>query len=594
MKKFVTLFLCLFASLYGANKYVATTGNNANAGTQGSPWATLTYAAANAGTDNVRVQAGTYNEQPTLTADGSSGAWINWVADGAVVCRGFTLSGATYTRIIGFEITHTTNTFTNGINFAPSTNTHIDLIDNYIHDINGKGITQTGTSSSSISYLTVRGNLVSYMGNVSGVVSDIGVASGIGTEPAEYGGNNDHILIEYNEVQKCWTFTSVFGTYVIQRNNYYHDFRNSYWTNGSDAYHSDCIQCGSDGLNGPARYHYYEAIFAGDCIESNSHFTIAQDVPTVHGDTDILLRGSIGFNFGSGFLGILVTPYYAAYNNTTYKTSQVGQYGNAMLWYTAGGTYSDPVYGTCANNLFQDAGLDGTGVTFEGTYTGTLNTNNWGYLAGTSTSYLGTTDPLMNSPSTGDFRLTGSSSSTLRTGGTGLATIISATGSGTSFVVDRADRLRDGYGMVQGDTVTIGATTTYITNITGSTVTVAASVSWTQNTTKVFWGTSATPSIGALPYGSAALTSATITNIGTSYTVTPTGSCRGVWFYVDGIPTTWDEASPYSATIASGTVTAKAYALYAQSTSVFTATQVGSAGTTSSGNIKITGNLKSN
>jgi hypothetical protein len=41
-----------------------------------------------------------------------------------------------------------------------------------------------------------------------------------------------------------------------------------------------------------------------------------------------------------------------------------------------------------------------------------------------------------------------------------------------------------------------------------------------------------------------------------------------VWFYVDGIPTTWVNAAPYAATIASGTVTAKAYALYAQDTPV--------------------------
>ena len=68
--------------------------------------------------------------------------------------------------------------------------------------------------------------------------------------------------------------------------------------------------------------------------------------------------------------------------------------------------------------------------------------------------------------------------------------------------------------------------------------------------------------------------------------MTPTGDARGVWFYVNGIPTTWDATSPYSATIASGTVTAKAYALYAQSEPVVTATQ-GEQGGSSTSTIRV-------
>jgi hypothetical protein len=55
--------------------------------------------------------------------------------------------------------------------------------------------------------------------------------------------------------------------------------------------------------------------------------------------------------------------------------------------------------------------------------------------------------------------------------------------------------------------------------------------------------------------------------------VTPTGDTRFVVFFQDGIPHTVDNASPYTATIASGTVTARAYALYASATPTVLATE---------------------
>src|ERR1035437_9281690 len=60
-----TLFLFLFLdNLNATNYYVSTTGNNGNAGTFGSPFATIAhaYSLANPG-DSVIVMPGTYHEE---------------------------------------------------------------------------------------------------------------------------------------------------------------------------------------------------------------------------------------------------------------------------------------------------------------------------------------------------------------------------------------------------------------------------------------------------------------------------------------------------------------------------------------------------
>jgi hypothetical protein len=81
--------------------------------------------------------------------------------------------------------------------------------------------------------------------------------------------------------------------------------------------------------------------------------------------------------------------------------------------------------------------------------------------------------------------------------------------------------------------------------------------------------------VGAYPSGITFLSAATISNVGNDYTVTPNGATRFVIFFQNGIPHTTDASSPYTATVTSGTVTAKAYARYAQANAVFTATDAG-------------------
>ncbi len=541
--------------------YVATTGDNSKSGSSGSPWLTIGYSASHSSAgDTVRVQPGTYSERVSVAAGGSVGSWKNFIADGQVICRGFDLTGVNYVRVIGFEITHTDTTYQRGITMA-NTCSHIDILDNYIHDIYGTGI--LAKTSSTTSYITVRGNTIYYVDHPGGTLSTLG---GIGI------GNNiitsDHWLVEYNIVARSGDFADLYGNHILVRNNYLHDYSDAYWTNSPDSYHSDMFQPGSDGVNAGTHDQVYERNFTGDSIELNSHFGIWQDT-TASGDINILIRGNVAFNFGSGGIGVISTDNVSAYNNTFFEISQkAGSAGSAGSWYKRSTSSDNALGGLFANTIIQDAG-GSADVIYVAADSELTQTHNLGYQAGTESSYVSTSDPLFIDPAARDFRLQGSPSPAIDAG-TGLVTVTSADGSGTSFDVSSSLLLNDGWGMTDGDVITVGGTTTRITSISGSTVTVADSVTWTQDM-PVYWGKDTTPDIGALPYGSTALTAATLARNGNSYTVTSKGDVRGVWFYMDGIPVIWVSSPPFTATITSGLATAKAYALYAQSNPVVSA-----------------------
>jgi hypothetical protein len=211
-------------------------------------------------------------------------------------------------------------------------------------------------------------------------------------------------------------------------------------------------------------------------------------------------------------------------------------------------------------------------------------THNLGYLSGSEASYVSTSNPLFVNASSQNFRLQAGSPAI--NAGTNIAWVTSAAGSGTTFNINDGQLFIDGWGIAEGDVITVGGTTTRISSISGDSVTVATSVTWT-NGMPVYWGTDTSPDIGAFPYGSTELTGATMTQNGTTYTVSPTGDARGVWFYVDGIPTIWDYEVPYTATIPGGVVTAKAYALWAQQNPVVFATNASGPLPAPPGNLRV-------
>lgn len=565
---FVIGLLCAVATASAATTYYVANTNvvasDSNSGTLAFPWLTIGHAASVAvAGDIVRVQAGTYNEHPTLSTSGSSGAWINFVADGNAVCRGFSLQGVSYLRITGFEITHINTSFPYGIDFS-GTCSHIDIIDNYVHNVVSDGV-HNGPGAA-VSYEVFRGNTFFYMGMVPGV------ATNFMNEAIQMTSVNPmphHCLAEYNTVQRAAdTFIVSFGTNAIVRNNYCFDFKNIYW-NGDSSVHSDIFQDGSDGMIVGSRHHIYENNIAGDCIEANSHFSIWQDTVGA-GDTNMLVRGNVIYNFGNGALGVISTKKVVSYNNSIYQITN----GPAGSWYKQSTSTNYPDGAMAVNTIVDNVAANGSGSFYvqPGTANVTLG-HNLGYLCPADSSFTVTNDPLFIDPSTNsrNFRLQAGSPAI--GAGTNVVWVTSGNGSGNSFTVNDSQLLCDGWGIVDGDTITIGGTTTIITNIDWSTQTVRVrdSVMWT-NGMAVYWGKNSTVDIGALPYGSSKLTAAAIAQSGSTYTVTTTGDARGVWFYVDGIPNTWISTPPFVVTITNGVVTAKAYAQYAQANPVVVAT----------------------
>jgi Right handed beta helix region len=189
------LFACISAASGQVNSafYVATTGNDSNAGTQSAPWRTIQHAAdtARAGS-TVNVRAGVYEELVSINASGNAGdgfiTFRSYPGETAVLdAAHFTPSGRqgiltihnqSYVRIEGFEIR---NFRTAEHRLAPlgidihGAGSHIELLKNNVHHIentypdrdspgsggNGFGIAVYGTDAKSpITDLIIDGNEV--------------------------------------------------------------------------------------------------------------------------------------------------------------------------------------------------------------------------------------------------------------------------------------------------------------------------------------------------------------------------------------------------------------------------------------------------
>lgn len=562
-----------------ATYYVATNGNNSNNGSQESPWLTVSYAASKVSAgDVVRVQSGTYNERVSIRTSGTSSAWLNFVGDGLPTVRGFDLSSVNYVRTIGFEITHTntgTYPYTRGV-FLTGRNDHVQIIDNYVHNTEGEGIMfQYGSINT---FCVVRGNTIASVGIIPGVISNSFHAAIQGSVTSTPGAQLDsHNLFEYNILTNISDGIWSTGTNAIVRNNMYRWFDESHYTNAPDAQHADFVQPGGM-YNTAVKDQVYEANFIGDNDYLNSHVMLFNDQGG-NGFSNILVRANVAFGIGS--CGVLAgcVDKVSCYNNTWFDFGRTHNStngsGSAYIFYRPGGypagDYStDNLVANCIMAVMPDYNY--SPISNNADTNNTINkVANLGWaIPRNDSSFWVKNDPLFVDTNGLSFHLR--SSSPAESAGTNILWITSPGASGTQFNVNDGQLLCDGYGIVQGDTITVNGTTTHITDIVGDTVTVADSVAWT-NGQPVWWGRQEGCDIGALPYGSTDLTAARLTRNGSTYTVRVTGDARGVWFYTNGIPAQWVTASPYSTTISDGsTVTAKAYALYAQANPVVPAT----------------------
>lgn len=549
---------------------LALLGGHSNAATRNVPGTYSTISLAAAATspgDIVLVQDGVYDESVSVSISGTSGSMINYVAAGTnVITRRFALSSTSNLRVIGFQLVHT-NTSINSTFTTSGTCSNIHILNNYAHNYCGNFIRAGGTPT----YFVFRGNHIYEQGiGLGGTFQETPdttfyMFSATGT---------DHWLVENNHIHRVGDFVSIYGSNHIIRNNWLHDYDPSYWA--PSGWHSDAFQPGSDGASLNTKHHVYEANFFGDSMTADSHYGLFNDV-TANTDTNMLCRANVGYNIGSVYWQVLTMDDVNTYNNTAYKIGQVSSGSTPFTWY---GPSSPPTNGAIANTIIYDKGLPASAILIQEGVNITVS-NNLGFAAGSNASFVSTSDPLFVNTNTYNFRL--QSSSPARAVGMALATVTSSSGSGTAFNITsgRGKWFNDGKGVTQGDIIRVGGTNNTavrITNITNDTLTVSASISW-NNGDNVYFGNFGLD-LGALPFYSQELTAASISNVSNDYTVTTTGDPRFVIFYQDSIPHTIDYDSPYTATIASGTVSAIAYPLYAQTNYAILATSGGGGGST--------------
>lgn len=548
--------------------YVRTNGSDLHNGwgdNAGGAFQTIGKAITAASSGGIiYVRDGIYDERLSITKSGLTIIGTN------AVCRGFDVSSAPNTKILGMEITHNSSTYSRAITL--SGNTHDVLIaDNYIHNTWGDQCIQGMAGSHNIYNVTIRGNKLTELRWVAGVGTNCYVQA-IGCDSGCH-----NWLVEYNDISRTGDFVNLYGTNHIVRNNWMHDHRWAYCpiTDTSQGHsnghvHSDMCQPGSDGYDASSQNHVYERNFMHDSIESQSHVFLLQD--NVHAttgvDTNFLIRGNVAWNIGDGFTGGYGTDGVKLYNNSVMDLCIA--INGSVVYFNNSPYSSDPVwvYNMVINN--DHTASSNLRVVAPGVLTAV---HNHGYLAGSHASYDSTADPQFVNTGIAlrDLRL--QASSPCRGTGVSPITITSASNTGTSFTVNEPQQLCDGMGMVEGDLVTINGTPTRVVSVNwgNGTVVVADPVSWSTGD-QVHWGGNVNEDKGAYPYGATYLNSATLTNNNGTYTATATGDVRGFWFYRDGIPYAWIYKAPYQTNIPSGVVTVKAYANWAQSTPVVTAT----------------------
>jgi hypothetical protein len=567
------LMILLPVIVSAATYYVSTTGNDNNAGTQALPYKTIQRCAnvAQAG-DTCYVRAGTYNERVSLSRSGTASAYINFVGysfDAKPVMRGFNVD-ANYVRIIGFEITHTTSlSYDHAITLGSSS--HIEILNNYIHNTAGEG-GAIGEYGNSATYITIRENEIYYAACIPG-----GACAGNGWG-VQSGYSTNHWLVEYNNMHKVGDFIDVYGNHQIVRNNYLHDYSDSYFTTAGN--HVDFFQPGSDSVNTHTNNHIYESNVLSDNLEGDSH--VLQMRNTVNaGDKEIIFRGNVAYNVGSYALQAASIDYVRLYNNAFYKMLQKGA-GNGLPNFRYNVDSSVSVGSQHFNNIMQDIPVDYPSDLFsvEGGC-GLTASNNLCYNSGSHSSCKSTINPLFVSTANNDFHLqSGSPAIGL---GKAITTVTSSSGSGASFNVADASFFTDGWGIADGDIIKVGSNNPVrITSISSNTITVEGSISWNIGD-GVYWRNQDTsPDAGAYEYRSSGYNyGISINSPGNNSGVSGSVNIltmpinpeliRQVIFYIDGVPVSRDFSSPFSfvwntvglAQGSSHVIEAAAYPLYA-------------------------------
>lgn len=560
-----------------------------------SQYATIQLAAnAAAAGDTVLVSLGTFDERVTVPSSGSeAGGYINFVGSPnttgtGVVMRGFTITDKHHIRIVGFEITHA-NSANRAAVYMQGTVSNVMILDNYIHDTEQEGI--FAQNNGTVSQITIRGNVFYYIAHPGSLAAGNTAIANAFVTPFKW-------LVEYNRCRRTVDFANVYGTNHVFRHNDNGDFRDAYW---SAVGHPDFFQAGSDGVQAGSRHHVYERNFDGDRPTDQCHFALFQDSPGAAGDTNMLVRGNVVYDIGNGGVGMISTDKLQMYANTWHEMCKSNSGSIVLNAYRttaqSGGSVGGLLINTIISEMRTPSPAASANIAIFVETNGNVFTvsNNLGYSSGADPSFASTSDPLYVDKANHDFRL--QAGSPARGLGTNVTWITNANGSGTSFGVPDSHRLYDGWGMVEGDVIVTGGTTTRIVSVdlANNVVTVASSVTWTNNQ-PVYWGRFGDQKdVGGYPYGAEFLTGGSYSRNGNAYTITPSGHARFAWVYVDGVPKTkvYDPiGGPWTVNEAGNVTAVKLYAEWAQEYPVRAAVEQGGGEPVSGTPLKKRGSMK--
>ncbi len=365
-KKTVLAACLLFATSIASNAlaatyYVATTGNDANAGSSGSPWKTIGKAATSmvAG-DTTIVSAGSYGEKVDTVRSGSEGNQITFRASGRVVTKTFNI-GHPYITIDGFEMTAASDGYMMTI-----TGSFCRVLNNTIHDTGATwGVIRI--NGSSITGCVFSGN--KYYDSI-GASDDL---------PVFIVDGSNH-LFENNEIGPAKDIDAfrVWGYGIVIRGNYIHDI-----TRTNPTPHMDVIQTFGGGRS--------ELLFENNLVKNLPGQIIMTENNGNPGPYNWVLRNNVYVHVEQqASVGI---PNVKFYNNTFYDCGS--DTGLIMYLYDASGK-SNFNNTEIRNNLFvpsskissysqvMSIGSSGSGVVTSNNYITRIGT--WGTVSGFSDS----------------------------------------------------------------------------------------------------------------------------------------------------------------------------------------------------------------
>jgi hypothetical protein len=403
-------------------------------------------------------------------------------------------------------------------------------------------------------------------------------------------GAGENILISHPTVNDFYEDVfQVFGTGIVVQYYYVRGPRG--WEFGP--FHTDVTQTGS--TSGFNVFHYLVrgGFYVDNSAASDMHWWNYSNDPVNPSAGPMQHHRNVVVGLGSGSTihngnWDLDGIYFV--NDTYYRAQRAGDAANVRYGVGTGGTPANvgifnsifvDWWGTSATSIegyqmssaasfFHDGNLGWDSV--RSPNAGLWSANAF-YLGGQTNGCVDCNPAFVDAGAT-NFLL--SAGSEARSQGRPLTAVTSASGTGTSFDVGEA-RFFHAPNAAFGDfdpgtVITIGTEVRTVTGISGNTLTVNAAVSWVQGA-NVFFGNSATPDIGAYPYGHVKLTAATYAVDGGTATITPAGDVLLVMKYRNLVPVATDNGSPFAFSDHQAGDSYRAYAAYASDTPWVLATE---------------------